>query len=98
MDLEKLKKRIYAFYFAGTINLFLGFYVLLYGHGVDASTRNIMLLFFFGFTALDFWFPSHLKKKFIEQQEQLIAQLKAEGKWPPPDAVNVETSAGKPKA
>lgn len=86
MDLEKLKKRIYAFYFAGTINLFLGFYVLLYGHGVDASTRNIMLVFFFGFTALDFWFPSHLKKKFIEQQEQLIAQMKAEGKWPPPEA------------
>lgn len=94
MDLEKLKKRIYAFYFAGTINLFLGFYVLLYGHGVDASTRNIMLLFFFGFTALDFWFPSHLKKKFIEQQEQLIAQLKAEGKWPPPDAAK----ADEPKA
>lgn len=90
MDLEKLKKRIYAFYFAGTINLFLGFYVLLYGHGVDASTRNIMLLFFFGFTALDFWFPSHLKKKFIEQQNQLIAQMKAEGKWPPPEAVKAD--------
>lgn len=97
MDLEKLKKRIYAFYFAGTINLFLGLYVLLYGHGVEASTRNIMLLFFFGFTVLDFWFPSHLKKKFIEQQNQLIEQLKAEGKWPPPDAANVETSVEKSK-
>ena len=90
MDLEKLKKRIYAFYFAGTINLFLGCYVLLYGGGVDPSTRNIMLLFFFGFTILDFWFPSHLKKKFIEQQEKLIEQLKAEGKWPPPEAAKAE--------
>lgn len=97
MDLEKLKKRIYAFYFAGTINLFLGFYVLLYGHGVDASTRNIMLLFFFGFTALDFWFPSHLKKKFIEQQNQLIAQMKAEGKWPPPEVVEAQEPAQQPK-
>lgn len=94
MDLEKLKKRIYAFYFAGTINLFLGLYVLLYGHGVEASTRNIMLLFFFGFTALDFWFPSHLKKKFIEQQNQLIEQLKAEGKWPPPEAAKVDEPKG----
>lgn len=98
MDLEKLKKRIYAFYFAGTINLFLGCYVLLYGGGVDPSTRNIMLLFFFGFTALDFWFPSHLKKKYIEQQEKLIEQLKAEGKWPPPEAANVGASVEKPKA
>ena len=40
MDLEKLKKRIYAFYFAGTINLFLGCYVLLYGGGVEPSTRR----------------------------------------------------------
>lgn len=74
MDPDKLKKRIYAFYFAGTINLFLGCYVLLYGGGVEPSTRNIMLLFFFGFTILDFWFPYHLKKKFIEQQQRLMAQ------------------------
>lgn len=90
MDEEKLKKRIYAFYFAGTINLFLGCYVLLYGGGVDPSTRNIMLLFFFGFTILDFWFPSHLKKKFLEQQAQLYAQAQAQGLLPQDAAAQQE--------
>ncbi len=77
MDEEKLKKRIYAFYFAGVLNLFLGCYVLLYGGGVAPSTRLVMLLFFFGFAALDFWFPVHLKKKFLEHQAQM-AQAKAQ--------------------
>ena len=72
MDEEKLKKRIYAFHFAGVLNLFLGLYVLLYGGGVEPSTRNIMLFFFFGFAALDFWFPTHLKKKFAEQQALMM--------------------------
>ena len=72
MDEEKLKKRIYAFYFAGVLNLFLGLYVLIYGGGVEPSTRNIMLAFFFGFAILDFWFPLQLKKKFIEQQTALM--------------------------
>ncbi len=79
MDEEKLKKRIYAFHFAGILNLFLGCYVLLYGGGVEPGTRNIMLLFFFGFAILDFWFPTHLKKKFAEQQA-LMAQ--AQGQAP----------------
>ena len=72
MDEEKLKKRIYAFYFAGVLNLFLGLYVLIYGGGVEPGTRNIMLIFFFGFALLDFWFPMQLKKKFIEQQTALM--------------------------
>lgn len=71
MTEEQLKKRIYAFQFAGILNLFLGCYVLLYGGGVEPGTRYIMLAFFFGFAILDFWFPSHLKKKFIEQQTVL---------------------------
>lgn len=90
MDVERLKKRVYAFYFAGTINLFLGCYVLLYGGGVEPSTRNIMLLFFFGFTILDFWFPYHLKKKFIEQQ-----QLMAQGQLPPQPGAAEKTEAPK---
>lgn len=77
MDEEKLKKRIYAFHFAGVLNLFLGLYVLLYGAGVETSTRTIMLLFFFGFAALDFWFPMHLKKKFAEQKA-LMEQARAQ--------------------
>ncbi len=83
MDEEKLKKRIYAFQFAGILNLFLGFYVLLYGDGVDPNTRNIMLAFFFGFAALDFWFPSYLKRKFAEQQA-LQAEMQSQlGKTSP---------------
>ncbi len=81
MDEEKLKKRIYAFHFAGVLNLFLGLYVLLYGAGVETSTRTIMLLFFFGFAALDFWFPTHLKKKFAEQQA-LMMQAQAQVQQP----------------
>jgi hypothetical protein len=34
-----------------------------------------MLFFFFGFAILDFWFPTHLKKKFIEQQMLLQSQM-----------------------
>ncbi len=77
MDEAGLKKRIYAFQFAGVLNLFLGLYVLLYGDGVEASTRTIMLCFFFGFAVLDFWFPVHLKKKYAEHMA-LVAQARAQ--------------------
>jgi hypothetical protein len=83
MDEQRLKKRIYAFQFAGILNLFLGCYVLLYGGGVDPGTRNIMLAFFFGFAILDFWFPTHLKKKFAEQQA-LMAQARGQTSVIPP--------------
>lgn len=65
---ERLKKRIYAFWLAGALNLVLAFYVLGFGDKLDPGTRTIMLLFFFGFAAVDFWFPVMLKKKFAEQQ------------------------------
>jgi len=83
MTEEQLKKRIYAFQFAGILNLFLGCYVLLYGGGVEPGTRNIMLAFFFGFAILDFWFPTHLKKKFIEQQMKLAEIQSQLGKSSP---------------
>jgi hypothetical protein len=63
---EKLKKRIYVFYFAGLLNLVLGFWVLFYGGELEPSTRNIMMLFFFGFAALDFWMPQQMKRKYAE--------------------------------
>lgn len=63
---EKLKKRIYVFYFAGLLNLVLGFWVLFYGGELDPGTRNIMMLFFFGFAAVDFWMPQQMKKKYAE--------------------------------
>jgi hypothetical protein len=63
----RLKKRIYAFYFAGALNLVLGMWVLVYGGDLEQGTRMVMLFFFFGFAAVDFWFPSQLKKKYAEQ-------------------------------
>lgn len=67
---DRLKKRIYAFYFAGLLNLVLGFWVLFYGGTLEQGPRTVMLIFFFGFAAVDFWFPSQLKKKYAEQLEQ----------------------------
>ena len=93
MDETKLKKRIYAFQFAGIMNLFLGGYVLLYGGHVEPGTRNVMLFFFFGFAILDFWFPTHLKKKFAEQQA-LMAQAQGQAAAAAGAAAN---DAGKPQ-
>jgi hypothetical protein len=64
---DRLKKRVYAFYLAGTLNLVLGVWVLVYGGDLEQSTRSIMMLFFFGFAALDFWFPQKLKQKYAEE-------------------------------
>lgn len=64
---DRLKKRIYAFYFAGLLNMALGLWVLFYGGALEPGARTIMLVFFFGFAAVDFWFPSQLKKKYAEQ-------------------------------
>lgn len=66
----KLKKRIYAFYFAGLLNLVLGFWVLLYGGELEQGTRTVMMLFFFGFAAVDFWMPYQMRKKFTEYQAE----------------------------
>ena len=66
---DRLKKRIYAFYFAGALNLVLALYVLGFGDKLEPGTRAIMLLFFFGFAIVDFWFPQQLKKKLAGQME-----------------------------
>lgn len=44
--------------------------MLIHGGDLKQSTRSIMMLFFFGFAALDFWFPSQLKKKYNEEKAQ----------------------------
>jgi len=76
----KLKKRIYAFYFAGVVNLILGLYVLFAGSAfLPRNTAMILVLFFFGFTAVDFYFPKILKKKWLEQQKQLGEQQRNAG-------------------
>lgn len=76
----KLKKRIYAFYFAGVVNLILALYVLFAGRSfLPRGTALILVLFFFGFAAVDFYFPKMLKKKWLDQQKQLEEQRKQAG-------------------
>ena len=71
---DKIKKRILAFYFAGFLNLALGLYVLLNGRSlVDQGTWYLLLAFFFGFTAVDFWFARNLRKNWAQVQARLAA-------------------------
>jgi hypothetical protein len=71
---DRLKKRIYAFMFAGALNLILGVWVLTYGDDLDPKTRMIMMFFFFGFAAVDFWFPVALKKKYEKEKAEFEAE------------------------
>lgn len=84
---DKLRKRIYIFMFAGALNLLLGVWVLTMGGDLDPKTRWVMIIFFFGFAAVDFWFPIALKKKYEQekaewerQQRERAAQAAAEQK------------------
>jgi hypothetical protein len=71
----RLRKRIIAFYFAGFLNLVLGLYLLINGRAlVEPTTWFLLLAFFFGFAALDFWFARNLKKQWREAQARLDAQ------------------------
>jgi hypothetical protein len=71
----KLKRRIFYFYFAGVINLALGIYVLIFGRAFLAQgTVLLLVLFFFGFAAVDFYFPKALKKKWADYQQQLAQE------------------------
>ena len=83
----RLQKRIMLFYFAGVINAMLGVYVVIEGRSfLPAETVRWLALFFFGFAAVDFWFPRMLKRKWSEMQAQAAAKLAAsanQGKAPP---------------
>ena len=75
---ERLKRRMLAFYFAGFINLVLGLYVMLNGRAfLEYGTWLILLAFFFGFAAVDFWFPRVLRRNWLEAQTKLDAQREA---------------------
>ncbi len=78
---ERLKKRILAFQVAGVINLVLGVYVLLEGPAsLPRDTVLLLVLFFLGFAAVDFYFPYALKKKWLEDQAKMAAdRSKGEG-------------------
>lgn len=66
---ERLRKRMLAFYFAGVVNLVIGVYVLVAGAGfLGQGTALLVALFFLGFAAVDFYFPSAMKKRWLEEQ------------------------------
>ena len=68
------------FYLAGVVNAFLGLYVVIEGRTFLApETARWLALFFFAFAAVDFWFPSVLKKKWQEARARLDAQGGAPG-------------------
>lgn len=72
---ERLRKRIRWFYFAGTVNLVLGVYVLVQGPGfLPRDTLLALVLFFLAFAAVDFYFPYALKKKWLEEQARKMSQ------------------------
>jgi uncharacterized membrane protein len=74
----RLKKRIVMFYVAGVINAFLGLYVVVEGRAfLPPETVRWLALFFFVFAAVDFWFPSVLKKKWAEAMAQQAAKQAA---------------------
>ncbi len=83
---DKLKKRIIMFYAAGVVNLLIGAYVLFFGRGFLPEDKiTLLILFFLGFAALDFWMPSMMKKKWAQDQTKLEAQRRAlAGQSPPP--------------
>lgn len=75
---ERIKRRMFAFYFAGFVNLVLGLYVLINGRAfLEPGTWFILLAFFFGFAAVDFWFPRVLRRNWQQAQAQLAAQREA---------------------
>ena len=76
----RLQKRIMLFYFAGVINAMLGVYVVIEGRSfLPPETVRWLVLFFFGFAAVDFWFPRMLKRKWQEMQDKANAQRASSG-------------------
>ena len=74
----RLKKRMLMFYLAGIFNAVLGVYILLEGRKfLPEGTALLLVVFFFGFAAVDFYFPRLLKRKWLEHQARLAAQQKA---------------------
>ncbi len=77
----RLRKRMLAFYFAGVVNLVLGVYVLIEGPAfLGSDTLLLLVLFFLGFAAVDFYFPRAMKKKWLEEQARQAAnRVRGEG-------------------
>ena len=57
------------------MKLVLGLYVLFNGRAIlEYGTWLILLAFFFGFAAVDFWFPRVLRRNWLEAKAKLEAQ------------------------
>jgi len=70
----RLRKRMYAFYFAGVVNLLLGLYVLFAGAAyMGQGTALLVALFFLAFAAVDFYFPWAMKKRWLEDRARVNA-------------------------
>ena len=66
---ERLKKRIFAFYLGGILNALIGLYVVIEGPAfLPADTVRTLALVFLAFTAVNFYFPYAMKKKWLEDQ------------------------------
>ena len=75
---DKFRKRIVAFYVAGFLNLALGLFVLINGRTlVEQGMWYLLLAFFFGFAAVDFWFARTLKNRWIEAYREHMAKQQA---------------------
>lgn len=83
---ERVKRRIFLFYAAGMVNLAIAGYILLFGSGfLPEDKTTLLLLFFLGFAALDFWMPVMIKKKYLKDLAEHEAQRRAlSAQTPPP--------------
>lgn len=79
----RLKKRMILFYLAGIFNAVLGGYILLHGRQFLPQTTALLLVcFFFGFAAVDFYFPRLIKKNWLKEQARIAAERERQGAEP----------------
>lgn len=61
---ERLRKKIYAFYFGGVVNAFFGLYILIERPAIlDPGTALWIALAFIAFALVDFVMPMYLKRQ-----------------------------------
>jgi hypothetical protein len=72
---DKLKKRIMTFYIAGVLNALFGLYVAIEGSSfLPADTVRTMTIVFLAFTAVNFYVPYTMKKKWLADNARRQAQ------------------------
>ena len=75
---EQLKRKILLFNIGGIVNALLGLYVLFEGSNFLApDTARTLAIIFFVFTALDFYLPYSLKKRWQAAQQSAQADRKS---------------------